>query len=223
MGIQQQTSTNPPAGGSERVTIQAKQQTLHPHPQAQAQASLSNLPQLDTGLTPDAARRGRKWFKAALPTYEPAIKAIKEDAKDTLLPGSRSFTERETYSSLHNRRTASSNLDVLIVTEFLIHPKDPTIPFRRGFEEDISRRYNDEVPIEYPRMTRREEKVYPGMTSKWSLFASHWFVVYPTAWERCEFAVLHIERVSQLTSCLVHISQGQTSLTTIEHQYQYLN
>ncbi|ERF68965.1 hypothetical protein EPUS_09019 [Endocarpon pusillum Z07020] len=183
MGIQQQTSTTTrPAGGFERLIMQDKQQKPHPH--AHPQASLSNLPQLGTGLTPDTVRRGRKWFKMALPSYDPATKAIKEDVKDTLLPGSRSFTERETYSSLHGRRTAGSNLDVIIVTEFLIYPKDPTVPFQRGFEDSISRRYNDEVPIEYPRMTRKEEKVYPGITSKWSLFASHWFVMCPTTRER---------------------------------------
>lgn len=178
----------PQASQGNRIGIQQQTSTTNP-----PQASLSNLPQLGTGLTPDTARRGRKWFKAALPSYEPAIKASNEDAKDTLLPGSRSFTEGETYSSLHGRRTAGSELDVIIVTEFLIHPKDPTTRFRLGFEENISQRYNDEVPIEYPRMTRRTEKVYPGIMSKWSLFTSHWFVLCPTSRERCKFAVLHIE------------------------------
>ena len=227
MSIQQPTSTtSPSAKGFEHLTVQDKQRQPHAH--AQPQASLSNLPQLGTGLTPDTARRGRKWFKMALPSYEPAMKATTEVAKNTLLPGSRSFTERETYSSLHGRRTAGSNLDVIIVTEFLIFPKDPATSFHRGCEENISRRYNDEVPIEYPRMTKREEKVYPGVTSKWSLFDSHCFVVCPTSSERCEFAVLQIELigrvvcVSRLTSCVVHISEGQTSLTTIEHLYQFL-
>ncbi len=180
------TIINPPATGVDRLNIQDKQ------PQPQTQASLSNLPELGTGWTPDTARRGRKWFKSALPTYEPATKAITENTKSGLLPGSRSFTERHTYPSLHDRRTAGSNLDVVIVTEFLILPKDPTISFQRGFAERVSRLYNNEVPIEYPRMTRREEKVFPGTVTRWNIFESNWLLVFPTNSERCECAVLQI-------------------------------
>ncbi len=221
IGTQRQSITfNPPAGGVERLAIQDKQ--------PQPQASLSNLPELGTGLTPDTARRGRKAFKLALPSYEPATKATTENTIKGLLPGSRSFTEGQTYPSLHSRRNIGSNLDAVIVTEFLMFPKDPTISFQRGFVERVSRLYNDEVPIEYPRMTRREEKVFPGIWAKWNIFETNWLLVSATKSERCEYAVLQIEAirhticVSQLTSCVVHISEGHTSLTPIEHQYQYL-
>lgn len=187
IGTQKQSTTiDPPARGVERLTIQDKQ------PQPQPQASLSNLPELGTGLNPDTARRGRKYYKLALPGYEPATKATTEDAKVTLLPGSRSLTEMDTHFSLHGCRTAGSDLDVIIVTELLILPKDPAISFQRGFTENVSRRYNDEVPIEYPRMAKREEQVFPGTTKKWNMFESSCLLAFPTSSERCKFVVLQI-------------------------------
>ena len=194
----------------------------------QQPAILSNLPQYGTGLNPNTARRGRDRFKTALPLYEPATKELTEDTKTILLPGCKPFKERNTYPSLHDRRTKGSNLDVVIVTEFLISSKDSAISFQRGFEDRVSRRYNDEVPIEYPRMTRRWEKVFPGTVKKWNLFETDWLVFFPTNSERCEFAVPQTEVirrvfcVGQLTSCVLYSSEGQTHLTASEHQYQCL-
>ncbi len=181
----QSTALSPPTVRVERLAIHDKQPQPH--------ASLSNLPQLGTGWTPDTARRGRKRFKQALPNYEPATEATAENAKRGLLPGSRSVTERQTYTSLHDRRTAGSNLDVMIATDFLLFPKDSTNSFRPGFAESVSRSYNDEVPIAYPRMTKREEKVFPGILTKWHIFESNWLLVFPTNSERGEFAILQIE------------------------------
>ena len=185
-GIQQQTTTiNSPAGGVERPIIQDTQPE-------QRQASLSDLPQRGTGLTPDTACRRRKWFKTAMPPYQPATKAATEDAKHTLIPSSRSTTERETYPSLHDRRTKGFNLKVAFETEFFLSPEVRAVPFQRGFVESISRRYNDDVSIEYPQMTRRGDRLSLGTGNKWNLFENDWRLRAATISEQCEFASLSI-------------------------------
>ncbi len=121
------------------------------------QTSLSNLPLRGTGLTPAAAGRGRKSFTKAMPPHVPSTREVAEYPKS-----------REPGLPLRDRRNEGRNLDVVIVTEFMI-ARQGHYPFHR-FVQDVSRIYNEEVPVEYPRMSRWPEKVYPGTAQKWHLF-----------------------------------------------------
>ena len=154
----QPQTTTVVARGVEQMTLQDA-----------GRASLLDLPRRETGLTAAAARRGGNWFTTAMPPYEPPTR---EAAKHDHVLGSKPSTSPESRGpglSLRDRRNEGRNLDVLIVTEFMIAYKGP-YPFGDRFVENVSRIYNEEVPLKYPRMSRWPEKRYPGTVEKWHMF-----------------------------------------------------
>lgn len=164
--VTQPLTTTIIARGVEQMTVQDA-----------AQASLSNLPRRETGLTPAAARRGGKLFRTAMPLYEPPTKEVAEYHQ---VSGSKSLTSlksRDPGLSLRHRRNEGRNLDVLIVTEFMIAYKDP-YPFEVGFIENVSRVYNEAVPLKYPRMSRWPEMLYPPTMEKWKMFEERDYVSF---------------------------------------------